>query len=299
MVESARSSAISSFDPFNSVSVVVPVYNGAKYIRETLESILSQTVQPAEIIVVNDGSTDATGSIVMEYGNPVTLINISNRGASAARNYGVAKATSEWIALCDADDLWLPKKLEMQLRLASECPEISYVITDYTEIANGERSKRSHFSYAPSDFWVKEQYSTGFVVRKQITGKLTTFQPSITSTVLVKRKLYENVEGFDELVTNSAEDTCFHFRCLSVVPFGVVPEVLMLYRRHPESWSADGLKQLRNTLITWTDIIQRYPGAQPFREELLKGLADMRQELRVTERYHKRQKIKRFLGLGE
>ena len=271
--------------------------NGAKFIAETLDSVLAQTVRPAEVIVVNDGSTDNSASVVEEYGDSVTLINVKNGGASAARNIGSSAAKGNWVALCDSDDLWHPTKLEKQLRLANECPDIRCVITDFTEITNGVVSPVSHLSYAPHDFWVQERHPSGFVVRQPITGKLTTFQPAIASVPMVKRDFYHHVGGFDVEATNWAEDTCFHFRCLSVVPFGVVPEVLMHYRRHPSSWSADSLKQLRNSVIVWEHIIAQYPQAQPYRAELLAGLAVMRKEVAETERYQRRQKIKRLLGI--
>jgi glycosyltransferase involved in cell wall biosynthesis len=282
--------------PSNSVSVVMPVFNGAKYIGETLDSVLAQTVPPTEVIVVNDGSTDDTASVVQAYGNRVTLLNVKNGGAAAARNIGGAAATGSWIALCDADDLWLPTKLEKQLRLANECPEVHCVLTDYTEITDGVLTKRSHFSYAPDDFWNQEKRQNGFIVRQSVTGKLSTFQPGITSTPMVKRDFYLQVGGFDVAATHWADDTCFHFRCLSVVPFGVVPEVLMYYRRHPDSLSANSLKQLKDGVTVWNYIIDRYPQAQPYRAELLQGVEMMRREVAEMVRYQRRQKIKRLLG---
>ena len=284
--------------PTNSVSVIIPVHNGARFIAETLKSILTQTTPPAEVIVVNDGSTDNSVSVIQEFGDSVNLITTENRGGCAARNLGASRARGNWLAFCDHDDLWLPTKLEKQLRLANEDPEIHCVLTDYAEITDGVVGNRSHFSYAPKDYWVPEQHKAGFVVRQPITGKLTTFQPGITSTPIVKREFYQRVGEFDCDVEFGSEDTCYCFRCLSVVPFGVVPEVLMYYRRHPDSASADTLKQLRNTVIVWNHIIAKYPKAQPYRAELLKGLKAMRKEIAEVARYRRRQKIKRLLGLN-
>ncbi len=290
----------SAFDPShpdNSVSVIIPVYNGASFIRETLDSILAQTAPPAEVIVVNDGSTDNTASLVREYGPPVILIETPNQGACEARNLGASRATSNWIAPCDGDDLWLPTKLEKQLRLANEAPDIQCVLTDYAEITDGVVASRSHLSYAPPDYWVKEPHDSGFVVREPITGKLTTFQPGITSTQLVKRTFYHQIGGFDVKAAFGAEDTCFHFRCLSVVPFGVVPEVLMHYRRHPAAWSADSLKQLRNTVLVWEYMLANYPQTQPFRAELRKGMRAMRKEIAEMRIHRWKQKIKHLLAM--
>jgi glycosyltransferase involved in cell wall biosynthesis len=266
MAENVISTSSVDFDPFhpsNSVSVIIPVYNGAKFIAQTLNTILGQTVRPAEVIVVNDGSSDNTASIVEEHGDSITLISTPNGGVSAARNLGASRAKGNWLALCD-----------------------------------GVVSDRSHLSYAPKDFWEPEQHNAGFVVREPITGKLTAFQPAGASVTLVRRDFYQSVGGFDVEANPWAEDTCFHFRCLSVVPFGVVPEVLMHYRRHPGSISADSLKQLRDTVLVWNHLIANYPQAQPYRAELLNGLVEMRKEVAETERYQRRQKLKRLLGLN-
>jgi glycosyltransferase involved in cell wall biosynthesis len=290
------------FDPTarsNSVSVVIPLYNGAGFIKATLDSILAQTVPPAEILVIDDESQDDSALIVEAFGPPVTLFRVKNGGAAAARNLGASRAKSNWIALCDQDDLWHPTKLEKQLRLANECPELHCVLTDYVDcskIPDDSKSIRSHLSYAPDGYWEKEYRNYGFVVRQPITPRLSTFQPAITSTPIVKREFFLASGGFDLDVEWGAEDTCFHFRCLSVVPFGVVPEVLMYHLQHPESGSADPIKQLRKTIVVWEHIISTYPQAQPYRKDLLAGVQDMRAELKDAERYARRQRLKRLIG---
>jgi glycosyltransferase involved in cell wall biosynthesis len=115
------------------------------------------------------------------------LISTPNGGVSAARNLGASRAKGNWLALCDADDLWLPSKLEKQLRLANEVPGLHCVLTDYAEITDGVVGGRSHFSYAPKDFWVQELHTAGFVVREPITRKLTAFQPAGASVTLIRR----------------------------------------------------------------------------------------------------------------
>ncbi|MGA3131515.1 MAG: glycosyltransferase family A protein [Terracidiphilus sp.] len=282
-------------DPQNFVSVVVPAYNAAKYLAETLDCILKQTIPAAEVIVVNDGSTDDTASIARSFGKAVTLIETPNQGLPRTRNWGAARAVSNWFAFCDSDDLWLPQKLEKQLRLANECPEVQCVITDYTHYCDGVAAERSQFSYAPEGFWNPEPCRSGFVVRQPITGKLTTFQPGGASVPMVKRTFFNQVGGFDPRAWQEAEDTCFHIRCLSAVPFGVVPEVLMLYRRHPGALSADRNKQMRKTVSVWEYIIAEYPQAQPWKKELLAGLTLLRKELRENVRHERRQEIKKIL----
>jgi len=292
--------AENAFDPSCadcSVSVIVPAYNGAEWIAETLDSILKQTVRPAEVIVVNDGSTDGTSAAVRSFGNSVTLIETPNQGVCRARNLGAKTASSNWLAFCDQDDIWLPDKLEKQLRIAQQSPEIRCVITDHAACTDGVINSRSHFSYAPPNFWNLDPDPAGFVVRQPIAGRMASFQPSITSVLLVQRHFFLSFGGFDIAAQRwSTEDTCVHFRCLSVVPFGVVPQVLMLYRKHPKAGSADSLKQLRNTIHVWKHMIARYPEAKPWKRDLLSGVRLLRKDLRESVRHQRRQRIKKMLA---
>ena len=270
-------------DPALSVAAVIAVFNGERYIAQTLESILSQTFQPAQVIVVDDGSTDRTAEIVRRFPKPVELYSIPNQGPSSARNFGVARAESEWIALCDSDDLWLPTKIERQLRLAWEKPMVGCVITDFTELTNGLLDPRSHLSRAPVHFWeCTEQCESGLLFSQKVCGVLTRFQPAITSTQMVRRQFFQQIGGCDPKADPIDEDTCLHVRCFSHAPFGVVPEVLMHYRRHPDSLSADSMKRLQSRLRVWDYMLREYPVLQPFRAELKIGLEIMRKE--VTDR---------------
>lgn len=99
------------------VSVIMPARNAAKYLHEAIDSALAQTYHPVEIICINDGSTDATGSVLSGYGDRIRVIeNTKPTGVSAARNRGIAVAMGEWIAFLDADDIWDPDKLVIQLK---------------------------------------------------------------------------------------------------------------------------------------------------------------------------------------
>ncbi len=97
------------------ISVIIPAYNAGESIIPTLESILGQTVPPAEIIVIDDGSVDHTCEVVQRFAPRVTLLKRENGGPAAARHTGIQVSSGEWIAFLDADDIWLPKKLERQI----------------------------------------------------------------------------------------------------------------------------------------------------------------------------------------
>ena len=116
------------------ISVVMPVYNGEKYLREAIESILDQTYQDFEFIMVNDASTDGSGSILSEFANLDQRIRIltneSNLGIAGATNRGIAQARGEYIALMDQDDISLPERFEKQVEFLSNHPDISVLGTN-------------------------------------------------------------------------------------------------------------------------------------------------------------------------
>ena len=99
------------------VSVVMAAYNYAPYISEAIESVLAQTRPPLDVIVVDDGSTDATPEVLAAFGDRIRVLRQTNQGASAARNRGIEAARGEYIAFIDADDVWKPRKLELQMAL--------------------------------------------------------------------------------------------------------------------------------------------------------------------------------------
>lgn len=101
------------------VSVVIPCYNGAAFLRETLASVLAQTQPVLEVIVVDDGSTDDSADIAASFGPPVRVLRQPNQGESVARNRGVRETRGEWVAFLDADDAWLPERIEAQFAQAA------------------------------------------------------------------------------------------------------------------------------------------------------------------------------------
>ena len=113
------------------VSVIIPTYNCAPYLAEAIDSVLLQAGVNIEIIVVDDGSIDNTKDVIEKYRHRITYISqMPRRGASAARNLGIQHASGEWIAFQDADDIWLPEKLSMQLDALQGYPDAGLVFAD-------------------------------------------------------------------------------------------------------------------------------------------------------------------------
>jgi len=138
------------------VSVVIPCYNAAPFLRETLESVLAQTHPPLEVVVVDDGSTDDSSRIAESFGPPVRVIRQQNQGESVARNRGIAAARGEWVALLDADDVWEPRKLEMQITALSDAHNVVCCYTDSYNFNEHERlSIERPADHAKADFRVQ------------------------------------------------------------------------------------------------------------------------------------------------
>lgn len=120
------------------MSVVIPVFDGERYLAQTLTSVLTQTRPPDEVVVVDDGSTDRSVEIAVEVAADAVVIRQANRGSSAARNAGVAASSGDLIAFCDADDLWAPTKTARQIAALDGDPSAGYSITDIANFVSPE-----------------------------------------------------------------------------------------------------------------------------------------------------------------
>ncbi len=159
------------------VTVVTAAYNASGYIAETIESVLRQSYQDFDFIVVDDGSSDTTAEVVRRFEPRVTLIQQPNTGAGGARNAGFEVATGEYIAIVDADDLWSPDKLGQQVELMDAHPDAGLCYTDCSSIdEHGSPLKRSMIAAHPP---------------LTCLALLTSFNPIVTSSVLYRRRFLE------------------------------------------------------------------------------------------------------------
>jgi glycosyltransferase involved in cell wall biosynthesis len=210
-----------------SVSVVIPAYNAQATLARALESVLAQTRPADEIIVVDDASTDGTAALATSYaGHRVILLSRPEcRGAAAARNAGIRAANGTWIAFLDADDEWLPGKLERQAAAVSAAREASFVFCASEEFSPGGRSLGDTFRGDPvttgSEAW-KALLACNFVQ---------------TSTVVARRALLLQLGGFDETL-KVAEDQDMWIRLALAGPPAYVPESVVRVHVQPESLSS-------------------------------------------------------------
>jgi glycosyltransferase involved in cell wall biosynthesis len=140
------------------VSCVIPAFNAEQFVAEAIESVLQQTYEPLEILVVDDGSTDRTADVVRSYGSQVTCLSQEHRGTAAAKNDGIRAARGACIAFLDADDLWHHDKLTRQMARLAQRPEVDLCYTQYRnvwipELAEEEDQYEGHALSKPASGW--------------------------------------------------------------------------------------------------------------------------------------------------
>jgi hypothetical protein len=218
-----------------SISAVIPSYNVAAYLGQALDSVLGQTLPPLEVIVVDDGSTDASAAVAESYGPPVRVIRQKNQGPSIARNRGLDEARGEWVAFLDGDDYWLPGKLEKQV--AAIEPDVVMLHTNWHNFGARDEIRD------PAAIPVETRYS--------IEQLFTAFNPLHLSCVLVRRGLPVRFPTW----TRYAEDILYYAEVSLRGRIALVPEVLMERRVHGSSLSAapDALARIDAACRQWLE----------------------------------------------
>lgn len=166
------------------ISVVIPAYNAEKYIQRCLDSVLAQTHPADEIIVVDDGSTDHTAEKVKLYGPAVRYLCQENAGASVARNTGVQAARCEWIAFLDADDEWLPRKLELQTELLADKPDLVWCASNLIRCSCQQNRQGPAMNPEKAEELLVGRYRLTNFFKAQLAGI-----PIYTIVLLIKREI--------------------------------------------------------------------------------------------------------------
>jgi len=205
--------------PAVSVSVVVPAFNAARTLTETVESALSQTVRDLEVIIVDDGSSDGTVAVARSIQDPrVRVVTRENGGAAAARNTGISEATGTWVAFLDADDIWLPTKIERQLAYAAEHPDVHALQTgatfvdDQLRVLSVRRCKES-----VDALWETLLFEN---------------LPAFLSTLMVRRSKFDEIGGFDTAL-EILEEWDMAIKASRFCNMKSIEDPLCLYRIHP------------------------------------------------------------------
>ena len=182
------------------VDVVLPAYNGARVIREALDSALAQEGVPCRIIVVDDGSTDDTAQVIRSYGPRITLRSQVNMGVSGARNTGLGMGEAPYVALLDQDDVWLPEKLGRQVDLLEAHGNAGLAFTDMTLFRDGGEIVEDGFLRATPAYSSLERRAIGsgaYLLSEGAADAVTRYNFISPSTVVLRRRAIEAVGGFD------------------------------------------------------------------------------------------------------
>jgi glycosyltransferase involved in cell wall biosynthesis len=204
------------------VSIIIPTRNREARVPAAIDSVLNQTQQDFELIVVDDGSTDATQEVLRAYGSRIACLRIDPAGPSAARNRGIAAAQADLIAFLDSDDLWLPRKLERQLAHYSSNGDVAVSQTREVWIRNGVRVNAR----------AKHRMHSGWIYEHCLP--LCIVSPS---SVMIHRRVFDHVGLFDESMP-ACEDYDLWLRIAPHYPIHLIDEELIIkYGGHADQQS--------------------------------------------------------------
>ena len=210
------------------VTVIIPVYNGEKYLAEAVESIYRQNYEPLEIIIVDDGSTDDTARVAMGLGRDIHYIFQQNAGPASARNTGIVASRGEIIVFLDSDDFWPPGRLTVTVRYFDQHPEVGYLL--------GKQMMFVEPGCAVPP-WMKSKW-------------LSEPQDASNTAVLAARKVTFDRVGLFNSEYRSGEDTEWFVRASEAgVPMARLPEIILHRRIHGQNLSGHIIQMRKANLM--------------------------------------------------
>lgn len=201
------------------VDVIIPVYNSAATVAESVESALGQTFTDFDVIAVDDGSTDTSAEVLSRYGARIRVLAQPNRGLSAARNAGVRLGTAEYVAFLDADDIWEPGMLERTVAALDSLPHSVLAYTDVTLVDSSGRPLNTAL------------VSNSLGRAPQLNDLFVRLWPIMPSAVVMRRGVFDAIGGFSEAFrTLGYEDVFMWMRARELGEFAYLPEPLVRWR---------------------------------------------------------------------
>jgi glycosyltransferase involved in cell wall biosynthesis len=216
------------------VSIVLTTFNRSELLRDAIEGVIKQTFDAWELIIWDDGSTDQTEKVVREYKDDrIRYYRDVNRGLPGARNQGIARATGDYIALTDDDDIWAPGKLERQIQTMRAHPEIDVLFSNFENLDLSSQKRTSSFA-SKADVFAQlstEDLGSGtHLIKKGLLENLIHRNIILPSTTMVRNTVFERVGKFQEEL-KAMEDVEFWWRCgLRGIRFAYFDEAMVLRR---------------------------------------------------------------------
>lgn len=226
------------------VSVVIPTYNYAGHVAGAVDSVLQQTYHDYELIVVDDGSSDNTRDALAPYGSSISLIRQENGGVSSARNHGILESDGEFVAFLDADDRWVPEKLEKQVAFMDANPHFSMSYTDMSHVVNG---RLVNSSYIHENGY--RHFGSGHIF-EQILQEGFIFTP----TVIVRKECFNEVGFFDPFLT-TCEDVDMWLRIADRFEVGFLDDPLAVRHDHDANCTKNTLAYLSNPIRVFSKVL--------------------------------------------
>lgn len=252
----------------DSVSVVIPLYNKAEYVERALQSVFAQTLQPLELIIIDDGSSDGGADLVERIDDArIRLIKQPNAGVSVARNRGIEAAQGSLIAFLDADDEWMPGFLETVVRLYSNYPTAGAYATAYTIIQGDGLAVVPSLVNIPAAPWeglLDNYFRSSLPIDKRLVSKIKSCirfsfgEPVWSSAVAVKKSVFEKIGGFAP-GEPQGEDLDMWGRIAITYPIAYSTKICSVYH---------------NEVSPYRKIVKELPFVRYFREAEAKGLID-------------------------
>ena len=236
-----------------SVSVIIPTYKHRQYVTQAVESVLAQTYKNFEIIVVDDGSTDGTQDILAPFLDRIHYIYQSNQGLSAARNTGIHSSQGQYIAFLDADDLWLPEKLSLQVEKLDSNPEIGLVYSNMQYLNNSKILPKTAFEINPPQ-------------KGKVFNKLFKWNFITMPTVVVRRSSFFERVWFNTSLT-SCEDYDAWLRFSIDHTFDYIDQPLAIYRTGSGHMSSNRIRMQENIIKIKEAVLSAPNSSQPILSE--------------------------------
>jgi glycosyltransferase involved in cell wall biosynthesis len=229
------------------VSVIIPTYNRAEYVTQAVESVLNQTYSEIETIVVDDGSTDGTAEVLSKYQDKISYMYQERSERSKARNEGFRHSKGDCIAFLDSDDVWLPTKIEKQVRVLNEQPDVGLVYTGVQFIDTNGGPCAGGLCW---DEPVRKVLYEDLMTHNVITGSL--------SSILVLRECLDRVGLFDESMI-TCEDLDLYRRIAKYYEFNKIELPLVKIRIHGDNTQAEFTRMAKGWETTISKISQDTP----------------------------------------
>lgn len=243
------------------VSVIIPTYNYGRFLREAVDSVLAQGVSDLEVIIVDDGSTDDTPTVIAGLGDPrVRAVRTPNGGISSARNTGLALAQGVWLTFLDADDRWVPSKLERQLAMVESEPDLDLVFANFARFDEARRFEQTQFEFVRGFPDVPTRPVRAGGGRILVGDPFTLLAPlggfaTWVQTVMLRRERVADLRFPPRYIRN--EDMHYMFRVYQRARVaGFIAEPLVEVRRHGDNSYESEEDKLEPDVIALTDLLR-------------------------------------------